>query len=501
MRTLSKSKLIAFRQCPKRLWLEVHSPTLRADSAATQASFASGHAIGDIARALYDPYGRGALIDVAGEGFDAALKRSQTLLDHTAQPVFEAGFRAAGAIAFADVMLPCKGRSGRGRQWRMVEVKSSTSVKDYQRDDAAIQAFVAQEAGVKLAQIAIAHVNAEWVYPGGDDYRGLLLEHDVTEDAFARREEVRQWLADAQTVVAKRKAPALTTGAHCESPFACGFIGHCRSSEAQATHPVQWLPRPTGKLRAHIDAHAVTEMADVPDALLNEQQRRVKQATLTARTIFDQKAARAALSPHRLPSYFLDFETISYVIPRWAGTRPYEQIPFQFSLHRLSRTGKLQAAGFLDLSGGDPRESFTQTLLAACGERGPIFVYNAGFESARIGALAQRFPRAAPALEALRERLVDLLPIAREHYYHPGQQGSWSIKAVLPALCPDLDYGDLDGVQDGGAAMNAYLEATHPATTPDRKAEIERQLRAYCALDTYGLARLWAAFTGSTITD
>ena len=138
-------------------------------------------------------------------------------------------------------------------------------------------------------------------------------------------------------------------------------------------------------------------------------------------------------------------------------------------------------------------------MIAACGERGPIFVYNAGFETARIRELAERYPRLAKALLALNERVVDLLPIAREHYYHPSQQGSWSIKAVLPALCPDLRYDDLVGVQDGGMAMSAFVEALAPQTTAARKAEIKRQLLDYCKLDTYAMVRLWSAFSGKQL--
>lgn len=142
MRTLSKSKLMAYRQCPKRLWLEVHRPDLREDSAATQASFAVGHQVGDIARRLYDPKGKGTLIDPQEEGFDAAFVRTQELLQ-SSHPIFEAAFRAEGVLSLADVMLPVEKAGQRG--WRMVEVKSSTSVKDYHRDDVAVQSFVAPE--------------------------------------------------------------------------------------------------------------------------------------------------------------------------------------------------------------------------------------------------------------------------------------------------------------------------------------------------------------------
>ena len=497
MRTLSKSKLLAFRQCPKRLWLEVHSPELRADSSATQASFNIGHQVGDIAQQLYDPKGKGALIDPQVEGFDAAFARTQELLK-SAQPIFEAVFRTEGGLAFADVMLPVK--QGGKLAWRMVEVKSSTSVKDYHRDDAAVQSFLARSSGVPLTGIALAHIDSSWVYPGNGDYSGLLVESDLTEDVFGRGEEVRGWISEAQKIVAKKNPPPVATGKQCGDPYECGFLAYCQSQEPQAEHPINWLP---GSLRsalsAHIEAHGLIELRDVPDDMLNAKQQRVKAVTLSGQTWFDRAASAKALADHKLPAYFMDFETIQFAVPIWKGTRPYQQIPFQFSVHRLSRTGKIEQQAFLEISGADPSRAFAEALIAACGERGPIFVYNAGFETARVRELSERFPRIAEDLLALNERVVDLLPVAREHYYHPSQQGSWSIKAVLPALCPDLNYDNLDGVQNGGMAMDAFLEALAPETSAARKAEIESQLLAYCALDTYAMVRLWSAFTGTAL--
>jgi hypothetical protein len=497
MRTLSKSKLLAYRQCPKRLWLEVHHPELRDDSAATQTSFAVGHRVGDIARRLYDPVGKGVLIDPQADGFDAAFARTQELV-RSAQPIFEAGFRAEGALALADVMLPV--RKGGKLAWRMVEVKSSASVKDYHHDDAAVQAFVALSSGVPLTSIAVAHIDSSWVYPGNEDYNGLLRESDLTDDVFGRGAEVRNWIAEAQQIVARKRAPSLATGKHCGNPYACGFLAHCQSREPQAEQPISWLPGALSKpLQAHIEAHGLTELRDVPDELLNGTQQRVKAVTLSGKPHFDQRASAQTLAAHKLPAYFVDFETIQLAVPIWKGTRPYQQIPFQFSAHRLSRTGKLEQRAFLDLTGSDPSRAFAEALIAACGERGAIFVYNAAFETSRIRELSQRFPRLAKPLLALNERVVDLLPVARNHYYHPDQQGSWSIKAVLPTLCPDLDYGDLDGIQDGGMAMDAFLEALAPHTGKTRKAEIEQQLLAYCALDTYAMVRLWSIFSGSAL--
>jgi hypothetical protein len=496
LRNISKSKLIAFRQCPKRLWLEVHRPELRIDSAATQASFQIGNTVGDIARQLYDIAGKGVLLDAQRDGFDFVFNRSTELLKSD-QPIFEAGFAAKGALAFADVMLPDE-QDGK-RVWRMVEVKSSTRVKDYHRDDVAIQSFIARKAGVSLASIAVAHIDSNWIYPGEGDYRGLLNECDLTSEVISRDEEVKEWITTAQETVAKEVEPEISTGDHCGSPFACGFFDYCQSQEPQAEFPVYWLPSiRANALKEYIAEHPTLDLRDTPDDLLNELQQRVKAHTISGATYFDAAGAAAALKAHSLPAYFLDFETIQFAVPIWKGTRPYQMIPFQFSLHTLDDGGKLKAQAFLDLSGNDPSYAFADLLIALCGKSGPVFVYNAGFEGARIKELAERFPEFVIELLELKERLVDLHPITKAYYYHPSQRGSWSIKAVLPGVAPDLSYEALKGVQNGSMAMDAYLEAIRPDTSPGRKTEIEDQLRTYCGLDTFAMVRLWQFLVGHT---
>lgn len=496
-RVLSKSKLLAYRQCPKRIWLEVHCPERREDSESTQARFDNGHRVGEIAQQLYDPERQGAFIDLAREGFDTAFARTEEVL-RAAQPIFEAGFRTTEALAFADVMLPVM--KGGQLTWRMVEVKSSTSVKDYHLDDAAIQAFIARSTGVTLSTVSIACIDSTWVYQGGGSYGGLLSETDVTDQALSREAEVRAWITEAHRIVASKLEPSVSMGKHCSAPFACGFHDYCHGLMPTAKQPISQLPGQLRKaLAALIESSGLTELTDVPDELLNERQQRVKSAALSGKTYFDKSAAAKALEAHKPPAYFMDFETTQFAVPIWKGTRPYQQIPFQFSVHRLSRTGKLEHRPFLDLSGDDPSLEFAKALVAACDGTGPIFVYNASFEASRIRELAQRFPRLATSLRTLLDRIVDLLPVAREHYYHPNQKGSWSIKAVLPSICPDLDYADLDGVQNGSMAMEAYSEALDSGTTQARKAEIERQLHVYCALDTLALVRLWSTFSGSKL--
>jgi hypothetical protein len=493
-RLLSKSKLIAWRQCPRRLWLEVHKPELRKDSAGAEARMEAGNELGRLAQRLYDPDGKGETIDFKEVGFGPALERSKAVLGE-AKPVFEAGFSAEGGLAFADVMLPVP-KYGKPA-WRMVEVKSATSVKDYHREDAAIQAYIARAAGVPLTAISIAHIDNSFVYPGDGDYDGLLVEEDLTEETSELAGEVARWIGEARKVAAQGNEPEIRTAGHCSDPFQCGFYDHCRSSEPQPEFPVDWLPRLQKKdVKEFIETKSISDLRDVPDALLNEIQLRVKKATLSGKPYFDRDGAARELKGQAMPACFLDFETVQFTIPVWKGTRPYQQLPFQFSLHRLSADGTLAHYEFLDLSGGDPCRGFAETLLASCDGRGPVYVYNAQFETGRIRELGQRFPELVRGLDAIAMRMVDVLPVARRYYYHPAQQGSWSIKAVLPSMVPELDYDSLNGVKDGAMASAAFLEAIRPETSSERLEQIRRELLEYCWLDTYALVRVWAYLAG-----
>lgn len=247
-------------------------------------------------------------------------------------------------------------------------------------------------------------------------------------------------------------------------------------------------------------------MEDVPDSLLNDLQLRVKKHTVANTVYFDAAGARAALERHPLPAYFLDFETISFAVPIWAGTRPYEQVPFQFSMHFLQAADqKPQHSEFLDLTGNNTTRPFAEALVRSSGQAGPIFVYNKGFESARIDDVIRHLQDdigLVAALAAIKARLVDLKPITQDAYYNPSQKGSWSIKAVLPAMVPDLSYQHLDTVQDGGSAQQAYLKAvglSGLASGVDTLAPIRQQLLAYCELDTLAMIRIWQVLTESQL--
>jgi len=488
VKKLSKSKIIAFRQCPKRLWLEIHHPELREDSFGTEASYRIGNQVGEIAKRIYAKAGEGIEINAQRDGFDTTFEQSEVLLAAHEKVLFEAGLTTEGLLAFADVMIP--DTTGGVPGWKMVEVKSSTKVKDYHHDDVAVQSHIARQSGVNLKSVSLAHIDNTWIYPGGGDYDGLLIEANLSAEAFARGDEVASWVTAAHEVAGQETEPPIETGDHCYQPFECGFCNYCNRDKIQPEFPLSCLPRLTGKQRTEFAANDITELCEVRDGDLTPQQLKVKTHTLAKTVYFDAAGARADLAGLGFPAYFLDFETAMTAVPIWAGTRPYEQITFQFSLHKWSEFGVLSHRGFLDLSGAEPSDNFARELVQACGKSGPIFVYNASFEKTCIKRLAERVPMQSTALTALLDRIVDLLPITRNRYYHPAQHGSWSIKAVLPAIAPDLSYDQLEGIADGATAMETFWEAIHPETTPGRKAEIQQQLEAYCRLDTLAMVRL-----------
>lgn len=474
---LSKTRLMSFRQCPRRLWLEKHRPELAEEPPGQQAAFDTGHEVGDLARRLYDT-GGGVLIEY-DDGLAAAMRHTEELLDAgTDQPLFEATFQRDGLLVRTDVLQRERGDT------RLVEVKASTSVKPEHVVDCAIQAWVLEGGPARPATVALAHVDNGFVYRGDDDYSGLLTEADLTADLAPLREQVPAWLGSARRVLAGDE-PAATIGTRCWTPYECPFRGHCwRPVE----HPISELPgigRRLDKLLAlgHYDLRELPE-----DLLTTPDQRRVWRAVRRGSPEFSL-AARRLLRDLPWPRYYLDFETISFAVPRWAGTRPYQQLPFQWSLHAENRDGALAHEEFLDLSGEQPLRAAAESLLAATGSRGPVFMYTS-FEKLCLRTLAAFCPDLGEALEALSARLVDLLPIARRHYYHPAMGGSWSIKKLLPTIAPELDYGTLGDVQEGSAAQQAYLEAISPGTGAGRREAIRSELLAYCQRDTLAMVTL-----------
>ncbi len=476
MAGLSKSRLMSFLQCPKRLWLEKHQPELAQISAATEAAFATGHEIGEIARQLYDPDGTGTLISGA-DGMAAALRdTAAALAGPAAAPLFEATFERDGLLIRADVL-------DRQAQ-RLVEVKSSTSCKDEHITDCAIQAWVLETSAVTAKSVSLAHVNNQFVYQGDGDYRGLLVEKDLGAAIGAQKQRVPEWLAVAKKTV-EGDCPDAPIGRRCRMPYDCPFIAHCWPD---TDYPLTTLPGVGGRLDALI-AQGYKDVRELPAASAGGRAaQRVWRAARSGQPEVND-SARKELAALGWPRYYLDFETIGGAIPRWAGTRPYQAIPFQWSLHVEPAPGQLEHAEFLDLSGALPARAVATALLAAIGTQGPVLTWT-GYEKQCLGTLAAFCPELAGALAAVVERLVDMHPIVKAAYYHPAMKGSWSIKALLPAIAPDMDYAQLEGVHDGGGAQQAWMEAVAPKTAAARRSELREQLLRYCGHDTLAMVRV-----------
>jgi len=475
---LSKSRITSSLQCLKRLHFEVYQKELAVYTAAEQARFDEGNAVGEAARTIYDN-GRGVLIEYE-PAMAAALKATRELISGGFRdPIFEATFEHAGVLVRVDVLLPA------AAGWRMVEVKSSSKLKDEHVPDCAIQAWVLEGAGIDLEGIALAHVDREFVLPESRDLSGLLIEEDLTHELEPLREEVPSWVAAAKEVVAK-PLPDVPVGRHCTSPYRCPFFDQCWPADAD--YPVQDLGGSWSK-RAELVASDYRDLREVPAAELNSSlHHRIHRITTAGEP---ELIEGARLFSRRLsyPRYHLDFETVAPAIPIWPGTGPYQLIPFQWSCHIEEGPEQVRHEEFLDLTGELPVRPVAESLIEALGESGPILMYSP-YERTVINQMRKMIPDLDAELAALVDRLIDLKPPTKQHYYHPQMHGSWSLKAVLPTVAPDLDYAALREIQEGTAASKAFLEAIDPATPDERREEIRRQLLAYCKLDTEAMVRL-----------
>lgn len=485
---LSKSKITMFEQCPKRLWLSVHRRELAEQDEGAKARFATGHEVGAVACALLP----GGVMVEAEPDLAAALATTQSLLDsgHD-RPIFEATLQHNGVLVRIDVLEP-DGSGG----WHMAEVKSSTKVKDYHVGDLATQLWVACQAGVPVTSAAIRHIDNSFVLKREGDWTGLFADTDLAalaEPIIAARADV----ATAARATLAGAEPDIAPGGHCDVPFSCEFAGYCHAALPDGPEwPVTVLPNGGGK--RWLERNVADLFAVDPAELTSIMHKRVHHATVTGEVYHNVEGAHAAIANWAFPRTWLDFETIAFAVPRWVGTKPYGQVPFQFSAHIEKADGTIEHREFLSLDGTDPRRACAEALVAMVPATGAVIGYNASFEKSRIIELAAVFPDLAEALTGSADRVVDLLPVTRANWYHRDQRGSWSIKAVLPTVAAEMDYAGLE-VKDGGSAQEAYVEAIAVGTSDVRRAALDAALRAYCGRDTEAMIVLARRLVGHTV--
>ncbi|MEI6154465.1 MAG: DUF2779 domain-containing protein [Deltaproteobacteria bacterium] len=379
-----------------------------------------------------------------------------------------------------------KGKMG----WDIYEVKASTSVKDVHIDDVAVQYYVASGTGLSVSRAYVVHINNKYVRKGDIDVAKLFSKEDLTEDVIEKQPFVKKEIKKQKQML-QGKEPNIDIGAYCDDPYTCEFHGHC------------WEHVPEDSvfdIRGRIDSFSLyndgyLSMYDVPQEHLKADQIMQIESNRDKLVKTDRKVIQAFLKTLKYPLAFFDFETFNTAIPPYDGIKPYQQIPFQYSLHISEKPdGKLQHYEFLGIPRQDPREDLVNNLVSQMPNKGSVLVYNQSFEIGILKGLAELFPQQKKKIENIISNVVDLMaPFKNRDVYHWQMNGSFSLKAVLPAMVPELSYEHLD-VSDGGMAMEAYAAMNQ---TDDKKeiARIRKNLLEYCQLDTLAmveiLKKLW----------
>jgi len=479
---LSKSRFQKGLQCKKALWLAVHKPEA-ADpvTEAKQWIFDQGSEVGRLAQQLF-----AGGTEVAEDHLhtEAALATTARLLEEGVTALYEPAFFYDGVLVRVDVLVS----TGEGA-WDLFEVKSSASLKPEHITDAAVQTYVVEGAGLRVRRAHIVHLDTSYVWEGGAyDLTRLFRIEDVTTDARALLPDVPGILDEFRNMLAGPE-PEVRIGRQCRTPYACDFSGYCHAAFA-CEHPVTELPYLSEQALHDLLDLGVTSIRDIPDDFsgLTPSQRAVVQVVKSGMPEVDVAGLARELAGLTWPVYHLDFETVNPALPLWPGTHPYTTVPFQYSIHVHREDGSHEHREYLHTGTSDPRRPLAERLVADLDEAGSVMHYTS-FERTRLVELAAALPDLADAIGRVIDRLVDLEPIIRRYTRHPGTNGRTTIKAVLPAWCPDLSYDEL-AVADGSTASARYLRSLRGLLPPDETATLHNDLREYCGMDTLAMVRL-----------
>jgi hypothetical protein len=474
---LSKSRFTAGLQCYRQLWWRAHepdSPELVPDET-QQAIFDQGSRVGAIAR-TYVP--GGILIDAPYYEHERRLELTHQALRAGAPVIYEAAVEADGVFVAVDIL------ERRGDAFHLIEVKSSTKVKDEHLPDIAVQLHVLRRSGLDVPRAVVMHLNRACRYPRLDN---LFTRVDVTREAEALLEQIPPEI-ERQLQMLAGALPVVAIGRHCDVPYTCPFKSRCWVNVPQ--HHVRELYRIGLGATELVQAGFIT-IDQIPESIrFNAIAERQRRALREGRRIVERglRKAMGSLGP---PLLHLDFETVMPAIPVWDRCRPYDAIPVQLSVHRIESDGSLHHTAWLAEGGADPRPACAQQLIAACTGAGPIVAYNAPFERECIRALADAIPERAKELRRIERRLVDALPWVRDYIYDPAFHGGFGLKQVLPVLVPGLDYSDLEIADGATASFELHRLLLEPERIgAEERFRLRRALLAYCERDTLATVKL-----------
>jgi len=482
---LSKSDYMLFLRHPAWMWLKKREPAkLPPVSEETQAIFDAGY--------LFESYAEQIFPDAVRLGFDGfdeyrtLTLRTQEALASGAKTIFQARFEADNLTCICDCLQVVGDKS-----FDLFEMKSTTKPKIDHDYDLSFQRAVLEKAGYKVRNVAVVHANNEYVRKGAVDAKKLVSISDITDQVFEKEAETEVNIKKALEVMNCKRCPDI-------SPSLVGLSAFNEWLEIYKTligvnqYDIYNLCSLNAKKIGELEKLKIKNILDIPDEFpLNDRQLLQVMATKKDDIIIDKDQIKNFLSQIKFPLYFLDYETFSGVVPQFNGLKPYEQMPFQYSLHKLSADSKLEHFEFLHRENSNPVDELSKSLKEIIGREGTILAWNDSFEkgcNSRMGQLAPEFER---FYEELNARIIDLMtPFRAGHYAHKDFFGSASIKKVLPALIPELSYNDLD-IHDGGSAQRLWMAAILEGKKDEEKEKILDNLLEYCKLDTLAMVEIY----------
>ena len=482
--TLSKSHYITGTQCELALWYYRFKKELTPEiSDANQARFEAGDEIGRLAM---DRIPGGIEVTTPYWDVEGAISLTDQLIGEGKQIIYEATaiHPATGAYSRIDILRKVPDSD----MWDLIEVKSSTKVADYYLDDVSFQYYVFDAAGYKINRSYLMHIDNSYVRDGQIDVDQLFHMEDITDIVLEKQEEVKLRLETIIPVLELEEEPERPIGEHCFKPFECGYKPHCWHDVPEYSVFNVFTKTKAFKLASEINSYSVGDIP--PDSIPGGNKATDVKCYQNDDIYVDKDKLQDFMSQLSYPLYYLDYETINPVIPLYDNSSPYQQIPFQFSLHiQASVGGDVIHHEYLHDQLSDPRRLLAERLVELCGSEGSVVVYNQSFVQSRNKELAALFPDLAVQLLAINNRMVDfLVPFRSRWLYNPSQQGSASIKYVLPAFT-DISYDGLE-IANGSEALTQYEKFAKGKMSEDEKEKLFPAFSKYCELDTYAMVEL-----------
>lgn len=478
----SKSKYCGLYQCEKLAWLEKYNSSVKTPDPARDQRMKVGNEVGDLAMQIFGDFEEVTVYTDGKLDIDAMIKRTQDCISRGVENICEASFSFGGLYCAVDVLR----KTDKG--YAIYEVKSSTGVSDVYVVDVSYQKYVLTNCGIVVDGCYVVTLDNSYVLENELDVKRLFKIHDVTARVDKEIVNVKSVLENGEKVLSCDKEPDVDIGKHCRKFYKCAYWEYCTRALAK--------PNVFDLYSIHFSTALKYYNDGIIDYAQLEKNGKIKN-TVHALQIshylhdmedhVDKKAVSLFLNTINYPIYFLDFESVQLAVPIYKGTRPYQQVPFQYSLHILHEDGKLEHREFLAQHDEHPIDALVERLVQDVGITGSVVVYNKAFEKSRLAELALAYPKYADKLNAMRSNIVDLLvPFTKGAYYNKAMGSSLSIKSVLPALFPqreELNYSNLDGIHNGNEAMNTF--ALLGGMSEEEREKTRRQLLEYCKLDTY----------------